>query len=50
MTEATWQQQQISKIKRRNWQSTPGLLPGESHGHRSLVAHRVTKSRTRLSE
>ena len=35
-----------------NWQSTPGLLPGKSHGQRSLVGYspRVTKSWTRLSD
>ena len=34
---------------RRKWQSTPVLLPGKSHGWRSLVqatAHEVPKSRT----
>ena len=25
---------------RKKWQSTPGFLPGESHGQRSLVGHR----------
>ena len=36
----------------RKWQPTPVLLPGESHGWRSLVgySHGVAKSRTRLSE
>ena len=24
---------------RREWQSTPGFLPGESHGQRSLVGY-----------
>ena len=24
---------------RRKWQSTPGLLPGKSHGQRSLVGY-----------
>jgi len=24
---------------RREWQSTPVFLPGESHGHRSLVGY-----------
>ena len=34
----------------REWQPTPVLVPGESHGQRSLGATvpRVTKSRTRL--
>ena len=31
------------------WQPTPVLLPGKSHGQRGLV-HGVTKSRTRLSD
>ena len=36
---------------RREWQFTLVFLPGEFHGHRSLVGyvHRVTKSWTRLS-
>ena len=36
---------------RRKWQPTPVLLPGESHGRRSLcdpTVHGVTKSRTWL--
>ena len=34
------------------WQPTPVLLPGESHGHRSLVGYirGVAKSRTRRSD
>ena len=34
---------------RREWQSTPVFLPGESHGQRSLTAtvHRVAQSQTR---
>ena len=33
------------------WHSTPVLLPGKSHGWRSLVGvHGVAKSRTRLSD
>ena len=43
----------VGKIPwRRKWQSTPVLLPGKSHGHRSLVAtvHGVAKSWTRLSQ
>ena len=37
---------------RRQWHPTPVLLPGKSHGWRSLEAavHGVTKSRTRLSD
>ena len=37
--------------QRRQWQPTPVLLPGKSHGQRSLGAavHGVAKSRTRLS-
>ena len=39
-------------LRRRHWQPTPVLLPGESHGQRSLVGCTpwVTKSRTRLSD
>ena len=37
--------------QRRRWHPTPGLLPGKSHGRRSLAAvHGVTKSQTRLSD
>ena len=39
--------------RRRQWQPTPVLLPGESHGQRSLVGytvHGVAKSRIRLSD
>ena len=37
---------------RRQWHPTPVLLPGKSHGRRSLVAvvHGVAKSQTRLSD
>ena len=37
--------------RRRQWYLTPTLLPGKSHGRRSLVGYSlwVTKSRTRLS-
>ena len=38
---------------RRQWHPTPALLPGKSHGRRSLVGaavHGVAKSRTRLSD
>ena len=37
---------------RRQWQPTPVLLPGKSHGRRSLVgcSPRGPKSRTRLSD
>ena len=37
---------------RRAWQPTPVLLPGESHGPRSLVGavHGVAKSQTRLKQ
>ena len=43
----------VGKIPwRRKWQPTPVLLPGQSHGRRSLVGYhpRVTKSQTRLSD
>ena len=33
---------------RRWWHPTPVLLPGKSHGRRSLVGHGVTQSQTRL--
>ena len=37
---------------RRKWQPTPVLLPGESHGQRSMAAYSQwgRKSRTRLSD
>ena len=41
----------VGKIPwKRTWQPTPVILPGESHGRRSLVGtvHGVTKSQTRL--
>ena len=37
-------------IQRRQWHPTPVLLPGKSHGWRSLAVHGVMKSRTRLSD
>ena len=44
----------VGKIPwRRKWQPTPVLLPGKSHGRRSLVqatVHGVAKSQTRLSD
>ena len=38
--------------RRRQWHPTPVLLPGKSHGQRSLVgfSHEVTKSQTWLSD
>ena len=37
----------VGKIPwRMAWQLTPELLPGEFHGQRSLVDHKVVKSRT----
>ena len=41
-----------SALRRRQWHPTPVLLPGKSHGWRSLAAavHGVAKSRTRLSD
>ena len=41
-----------SDRRRRQWQPTPVLMPGKSHGWRSLVGavHEVAKSRTRLSD
>ena len=43
----------VGKIPwRRAWQPIPVLLPGESHGHRSLVGtvHRVAKSQISTTE
>ena len=31
--------QGIDNIWRRKWQSTPALLPGKSHGQRSLIGY-----------
>ena len=41
----------VRQISWRKWQPTPVLLPGESHGQRSLMGYtvyRVTQSQTRL--
>ena len=40
------------EVGRRQWQYTPVLLPGKSHGRRSLEAavHGVAKSQARLSD
>ena len=37
---------------KRKWQSTPALLPGKSHGRRSLIGYSpwVAKSQTQLSD
>ena len=38
---------------RRRWQPAPAVLPGESHGHRSLagyIVHRVAKSQTQVCD
>ena len=42
----------VSYIWRRRWHPTPVLLPGKSHGRRSLVGciHGVARSWTRLSD
>ena len=42
----------LGKDGRRQWQPTPVLLPGKSHGQRSLVgcSHGVAKSQTRQSK
>ena len=39
----------VGKIpsRRRAWQPTPGFLPGESHGQRSLVGHSPKGRRVR---
>ena len=39
-----------SRDRRRQWHPTPVLLPGKSHGQRSLVVHGVAKSWIRLSD
>ena len=41
-----------STFRRRQWHLTPVLLPGKSHGRRSLVGcvHGVAQSRTRLND
>ena len=38
--------------RRRAWQPTPALLPGESHGQRSLAGyiHRISESQTQLKQ
>ena len=39
-TQETWAQSLVGKIPwRRKWQPTPGFLPGESHGQRSLAGY-----------
>ena len=45
------QKSNYTPIRRRQWHPTPVLLPGKSHGWRSLVgcSPRVSKSRTRLT-
>ena len=42
----------VHKYWRRQWHSTPVLLPGKFHGQRSLVGavHGVARSRTRLRD
>ena len=48
-----WGDPWVTKIPwRRKWQPTPVLLPGESHGQRSLVGtvQGVAESQTGLSE
>ena len=39
----------MGKLRRRQWQPTPVLLPGKSHGRRASVCG-VVKSWTRLSD
>ena len=48
----TWLFFIIIQLGRRQWHPIPVLVPGESHGWRSLVgcSHGVAKSRTRLSD
>ena len=40
------------KVPKRQWQPIPVLLPGKTHGQRSLVGYSpwVAKSRTQLSD
>ena len=45
-----WIKYQCSTNWRRQWQPTPVLLPGKSHGWRGLQSMRVARSRTRLSD
>ena len=42
----------MTMYRRRQWHPTPVLLPGKSHGWRSLVGctHGVASSRTRMSD
>ena len=42
----------MPSMKERQWHPTPVLLPGKSHGRRSLVdsVHGVSKSRTQLRD
>ena len=43
----------VEKIPwKRKWQPTPGFLPDESHGQRSLAGHspRVRKSQIQLKD
>ena len=43
----TWVPSWVGKIQwRRKWQSTPVLLPGKSHGQRSLVGYSRKESDT----
>ena len=44
--------QQLQENRRRQWQPTPVLLPGKSHGWKGLVGcvHGVPKSQTQLSD
>ena len=51
LMQAFWQN--YSQQRRRQWHPTPVLLPGKSHGRRSLVGCSpwgVARSRTRLSD
>ena len=49
---STWLKYMCMLIQRRQWHPTPVLLPGKSHGPRSLVGCSPwgCKSRTRLSD
>ena len=50
--EVRWFAKVNNKRRRRQWHPTPVLLPGKSHGWRSLVgcSHGVAEGRTQLSD
>ena len=40
--EMKWRPRALGFTRRKKWQPTPVLLPGESHGRRSLVGYRLS--------